>query len=562
MKGCVTVKMNQRLVKQENVDDLCCSRRAHVWQVLAGVLGTAVIVGCHTPPSVQEPADQMPPVEEPADQMPPVEEPVDHMPPVEEPSEQQIPDFVIQDFEEGVLPTIFSDRDEIEGSTTEVRRRRSEEVHSKHLEFVYSIGRKGDSANRAYGGFAIFHETLNALDYGVVSFRTRLVEGEFPETHLQWSDADGTRRKISIDPFLDDVSSDWTRVRVPMSVFSRYESTAVSEAVELAFIFRNGKGVLQFDDIVLEVLAPDMDGFSVEKVPYPKRTDVHLPNGVGAWCYGDPEITISAVTEYNVTAPAERKIRYLFPWAGSVSFTDNGKALLVHELENALAIAQAVGPEVHVLPMIDGLSEGASRVSTEQWNSLGQQLADLVEQEPSFGGLQIDIEPHVDELYQLFASIKAHTGKPLSAAVGTWSVDTFRYLDLTVAMAYDWASAPDEFEAVLRKRLPRFLSAAHKGGGKAMIGIPAIATHREYEAVSLSAEGPRKSTGHRMLDFVDASLVVIRSIPVNDRASLIGPCIWAIHPPGGLHGPRDTKWIFPTIVSDEIWQRIRETPLF
>jgi hypothetical protein len=302
------------------------------------------------------------------------------------------------------------------------------------------------------------------------------------------------------------------------------------------------------DDIMLQKTGIKA---KTNRPPYPEHTGYRLPHGTAAWCYGDMQPVIRTVQRYNANVPANRRIRYLFPYSGSVSFHGPGDYSLAWHPSNAIVLAQAL-TNVHILPMIDGLSNTADLIDDPTWATIGQHLADLVHTNELFYGLQLDIEPFDTIMYDLFAQVKAHTDKPLTIAAGLWDTDTFKYTDMVVLMAYDWALNVPDYREKTRGMIQRFLQDAETGGGHAMIGLPAIATHHEYESISDTPEGPGRSTGFLMEDYVREAMQITADIDPPPEV-FRGYCLWAFHPDGGLHGPRDTKWYFPSHIKPEVW---------
>jgi hypothetical protein len=462
------------------------------------------------------------------------------------------PDHPLLDIDSTPAPRPFSDRDETPGSPSTVAAEFEGDAQGRRLATRFRV------ADPGYGGVALAIPATDLTRFAALSFRMRVTEGSPPDLTLQWADAHQARKKAAISAFTREVGRDWTRVLVPLSLFTQHPTPAVSNATELAFILEPGAGAFELDGLALLAVAPPGLPTGPAREPYPARSRAPLPHGLAAWCYGDPAPTIEAVRRHNAHAPPERRIRYLFPLAGSLWFNPDGTAGLHWDPAHTFALADALGAEVQVHPMVDGLSRGAHRLDARAWDDVGRRLADAVNADARLAGLHLDIEPHEDVLYRLFARTKAHTRKPVSAAVGIWSEDTFRYTDFAAFMSYDWATDPADFARLARERVPRFLRDAAAGGGRAFVGVPAIATHLEYEATASRADGPREASGHRMADYVDALLSGVRAAdPAAREAALLGISIWAFHPPGGLHGPRDTKWYFPTGIDDATWTRLR-----
>ena len=96
-----------------------------------------------------------------------------------------------------------------------------------------------------------------------------------------------------------------------------------------------------------------------------------------------------------------------------------------------------------------------------------------------------------------------------------------------------------------------------------MIGVPAIATHMEFESVKDSANEQPEPGGHTMAEFMQSAIAAVRLSTIGQESdpSFLGLSIWALHPEGGLHGPADTKWYYPSIIGQEMWNLLA-TPVF
>jgi hypothetical protein len=335
----------------------------------------------------------------------------------------------------------------------------------------------------------------------------------------------------------------------------RFSPEVLQTVTETAVIFLGGQGAIALDELQLKGSGTAM---ALEEVvlPVPERSPAPLPNGYGAWSYGDPDYTIERVRRYNASTDKPKRIRYLFPYIGSLSFQGPERYALSWHPEKALPLAEAL-EDVMVLPMVDGLSRAAELLTEETWEALCRELAAKVDAESAFYGLHLDIEPHADVLYRLFAGLMEETDKPITIATGHSTPATFKYADMVVLMGYDWAAEPKAFEEAARERIGVFLKHARQGGGKAMVGVPAIATHREFESTAVSPTAERTPTGHSMTDYLGGSAQAVHAALETDATPYVGIAVWAFHPEEGLHGSRDTVWYYPTEIDDESWDKIR-----
>ena len=463
---------------------------------------------------------------------------------------------LVADFDSRRVIIPFTDRQEFQTSTTRFTFSKVDNTSAddQALRIDYSIQR--------YGGIAIKIPTMDVTEYAALSFEARLLEGQLPSFHLQFQDIAGNRTKIDIVSFLGDLSSTWTRFEIPLGQLLMMHSPWMKQVNEVALIFLEGQGIIEFDEIWLEKI--DGKGMEVVKdIPVFEKSKIPLVVGHAAWSYGGAAFSYDAVKKHNARAPVESKIRYVFPHAGSIQFGPGDYYHFSWNTENAFDLAKllqhgCLEEEVTIMPMIDGLSHGANELSFETWDKLAEEIGTVIENTPEFGGIHLDMEPHVPLFYYLYTKLRKYTAKPITVAVGSSTKEIFEYTDLVVYMAYDWANTPEGFAEDAQQRLPPFLAAAEEAGTHVMIGVPAIATHIEMEGYSAQQNSIRTETGYYMHEFVQASMEIInRQRSQQDNPICLGASVWALHEQYGLHGPLDTKWYFPTIISEETWNLIR-----
>ena len=293
------------------------------------------------------------------------------------------------------------------------------------------------------------------------------------------------------------------------------------------------------------------------KLEFPAKSAVPLPRGLGAWCYQSASLNAKTINDYNKSAPRDQRIAYAFVGSGDIDFA-LGKAKAHYDFTDARTLASLLEGPVMVMPIIDGLSHGASKVSSQEWDRVAKEIGQAVEAEGSLSGVQYDIEPHLPDLHYLYGFTKKHTSKLVSAAVGQWQPETFKYTDITVLMAYDIDADPRVFGSKARSLVRRFMADARRMGGKALIGVPCIATHTEFETKATAQNAPRSTgTANRMQHYVEASLAAVKGSLVTADPAFLGLSIWALHPQDGLHGSHDPYWYFPTGISEPVWTMLR-----
>ncbi len=384
-------------------------------------------------------------------------------------------DRLIHDFEKG-LPEIFSDHEEFSVSKNAVQVSTIAAGHQgQGMRLDYSVKAYPKQAWQ-YAGASFSMKGLSLKGMRRVSFWARLTQGQAPQLKVQITSLDPLIRQ-GVPVNLSGLGKDWVHFEVSLEKFNRLDDDAWGRLKDLALVVTLNQGSIEIDD-----LRADQVPVQQTRVPVPARSPRELPKGLGVWCYGDMTINAKAITDYNKTAPRDRRLVYVFAWAGDFS-ASTGKPTYKPDFTAAKKLAKLINdPQVLVFATVDGVSQGCELPSDADWDKVGKALATNIDAEPSLAGLHLDIEPHTDDVHKFFAAIKRHTRKPLSAAVGAWSKDTFLYVDQLCLMGYDLESTPKAFGVTATRTYGRFMADARAAGGKALLGVPAIATHAEYES--------------------------------------------------------------------------------
>jgi hypothetical protein len=446
---------------------------------------------------------------------------------------------------------VFTDLEESPSSQTHLKASLSDSGRNGHaLRLEYSVP-KNRELGYQYAGASYPLRGKALTGYKAISFWARMVSGQAPPFRLQIRAGDPEINNF-VFVSLSGLGREWRQFSVPLRKFNRLSPEMLAHPHELAFVVMRGEGTIEIDDAALESRADEA------AVPaFPKRGP-DLPRGLAAWCYQDMRLNAATIKAANAQAPEAWKIRYAFVWGGDLDF-DDGQAHLALDFSLARQLAAELkGEHVMVFPMVDGTSFAAEGLSPADWRRLGRELANAIDAEPTLAGLHFDIEPHTDDLHWLFAEVKSHSSKPLSAAVGAWSPESFRYVDFLVLMGYDLATNPKAYEKAAGPFVERFMADAAAAGGRAMIGLPFIATHREFEARKESAISAPQPNGYSMLQYVDAGLRATKKAVQGRDAAFMGFSIWALHPQEGLHGRQDKAWFYPTQLSESLWARLRD----
>jgi|GEM_PF-5680761 len=440
----------------------------------------------------------------------------------------------------------FSDADEVSGSDSVVA---AEPITGGGLRLRYKIN--------GYGGIVLRGGDLDIARLAALRSRVRQVEGEPARLSLQFTSRAGERVYFPVDAIPAGAADDEIRV-TPFGHFTAFNAPLLADARQVALVLSAGVGAIEIDTLEL-VTGGEIPVSALP--PHPAKSKVPLPPGLGAWTYGSPRFVAGEVARYNKSVPADRRLRYLFQHSGTIDIPSGGIPRFRWNAGRAAALREAlraVGQkEVRVLPMIDGLTANVSRVPDAEWRRLAGEIGAVIEPDPESFGVHFDLEPHDPHVYLLFSYMRDFTAKPVTAAVAHSSPDLFRYTDMAVLMGYDYARTPADFRAAISAKVADFLAHAREGRGLAMIGLPAIATHHEMEAVADTLHGPRTATGFTMSEFVetglDATEAGLRRAPAA-HGHFSGYAIWAIHEPEALHAPSDTHHYFPGHVAPEVWR--------
>jgi hypothetical protein len=286
----------------------------------------------------------------------------------------------------------------------------------------------------------------------------------------------------------------------------------------------------------------------------PKKSDQPLDKGLGAWVFGEARSQAAIINQYNLSAPQAQHFKYVFPLSGTLSF-HNGQAVLEWKPESALILADVLAGDARVYPLIQGPSRGASDIRAAEWERVAADIAAKLNSQDRYSGLMFDMDPEVPALHNLYARVKNHTGKPVGAAVKVWAPAAFNFTDFLVLKAFDVATKPEDYASGLRDRVTAFIRDAQTNNGKAMIGLPAVATAREYESTAPTLDGAKQDSGFHMDDYVASGRRVLGEKVAQDDPVYLGICLWAFAAPGGQH--LGQAWYFPTDIDAKIFSLLQ-----
>lgn len=301
-------------------------------------------------------------------------------------------------------------------------------------------------------------------------------------------------------------------------------------------------------------------------VPFPQPSEDGLPKGLAVWVFGPAAPAAKLLNEHSQSVSMSQRFATVFVPCGELVFK-NGVASLEIDLKPALELAEQLIGDVRILPVIKGNSRGANNLTPAEWDRIGALIASKVDSDSRIAGVQFDVQPQRYSLFGLYAGVKNHTRKPVTAVVRDWHKLIFKYVDAVVLQAFGRAGDIQGYKGAATAVINGFLRDARSMDGQGIIGLPAAAATEEFETrttvggANPPADARIVATGVAMDQFLDEGLFAVQAaIQINDPAFL-GVAIWAVHPEGGIRPSLEPLWYHPSLISDKIWQRLR-LPLF
>ncbi|GEM_PF-4550258 len=320
----------------------------------------------------------------------------------------------------------------------------------------------------------------------------------------------------------------------------------------------NGKTVEDFESHVCvgeEAMIEFSDSAFVEKKdmvsdqPVKRKASQYVfEKGHGVWVYKPKQEFVLQILQYN--KKAKIKIRYLFPWAGSVTGAD-----IDFEDENLAFYYEALkGSEVRIYPMIDGLDNEFQRATPEEQDALAKKIAERYNADVRIAGIHFDIEPFNAKQFSFYKALQKYLEKPLSIAFGSWNQEVLSVCDLPVLMGYDVAKTPEKFKESVSALYQSFASDCRTVGSSYLIGLPFIATHNEWEYAIKVSDNSRENSGFFMEDFLNPAFQVVEGF--KQDSFFTGLSIWAfLDTPVGYN--ELYQW-YPFEISKKGWKRLEK----
>lgn len=286
--------------------------------------------------------------------------------------------------------------------------------------------------------------------------------------------------------------------------------------------------------------------------------------GLGAWLYDMKDYYVQEIQDYNAAQNDESlKIKYLFCYTGTVEIPDATVPYYMYEISEYYRNQL---PEMKIYPMVDGAGDFSS-LSDDQVDSIARILADYYSKDEAADGIHLDIEPYQVSQVRLMEALKKYTDLPLTAAVSLMPFpdEGWKHMEFIVLMNYDYSSDLGEFRAAFDQKAAHYYASAVKNQGKLMIGVPAIATHHEYE-VRVRKDNPdaRLETQTSMWEYFSESLESYWTLVRGDKEkALLGYALWGFVPeeePVGSYPRHNPYWYYPVRIQPEVWRLMLKEP--
>ena len=277
-----------------------------------------------------------------------------------------------------------------------------------------------------------------------------------------------------------------------------------------------------------------------------------IEKGHGAWLYGREASYIDVILGYNKISSSKNKIKYIFCRVGGLNL--NNQSVANYDNSTTSYYRENL-PNCKIYPMLDASDDAGiiKTMNSEQFRALAQNIADRINVDPNADGVHLDIEPYDDRLVDFVEELRTKTNKPVTVAIGIPNPKEklFNSASIVVLMNYDLNTNIAEFERLSRDRAITFLGLAKKANGYGMIGVPAIATHHEYEYRNNRKSGERQQSNNLMAEYLDLSIKSLQNSNI-EGGNFLGLSIWAfINEPIGLYDPKEDWSYYPYILSNK-----------
>jgi len=287
-----------------------------------------------------------------------------------------------------------------------------------------------------------------------------------------------------------------------------------------------------------------------------------LVPGLSAWEYsGNLKLHSEQVSAHDARAPADRKFRYFFPYAGWAGFYGSTAEDMLFSYHKEVACAfQAELPGVNVWVTVDARQDNRefNDWTPEEYDLAAGRIADAVLADPCAHGVHVDIEPFHPSHQPFYASLRDRLtkgGKLTSLfAHGEWATpEMLASVDLFVVSGYDALGSPSDptqFGPYLDRQLGNLAANAKKVEGHYMLGIPASASWGEWERTQGPDCPDGEISGHTMGEYLAGVMEAYCAHRADPR--FLGMSLWAM---GREPDAECTRGCcrYPTEVTAEAW---------
>ena len=291
---------------------------------------------------------------------------------------------------------------------------------------------------------------------------------------------------------------------------------------------------------------------------------IALPEGNSAWVYGKKLDWIEQIKRFNSTVLPSHRINYLFPNTASVHVNQKSEKLIITYDKSVTQYYKHALKNIHMLP---DLSFWVAKTNFTQWSKKNYELAadqitSIINNDQNADGVFLDLETYHQNMlpfYQELSKDLKKSNKMLSVIVspGQENLRWFKSLGknaFVVLYGYDLHQSgdsvlpvpPNEYRKRLEVAVNNIVKVAHACNIPVMIGIPAIATTREWhKRIDLNHPNKIITNPYHQIDYFIEALKVCQNL--SSSRLYLGFSLWAF--------VKDVKnqQFFPLIISPAEW---------
>ncbi len=269
--------------------------------------------------------------------------------------------------------------------------------------------------------------------------------------------------------------------------------------------------------------------------------------GHGIWIYGRDDDLLGAMTAFNLTSPVP--LHYLFVHGGSLSWD-----LIVKRNVGSYYAASLGQAQIHLA--VDGQAGLIAELSPRQWQKITDKLIKAGENDGGLSGIHFDIEPFNDQVANFIHGVKTKVKHPVSVATYGWHPALVECCDFSVLMAYDLGDSPLLYAQRAQRAITEFSHQAERTRHPYLIGLPFVATHKEFVYRRYRDRDYDEYSGYSMEQFFAGGLEAYQQSPWRHSCLCLGICIW-----GGLSRPigymTEPYEYYPDKISPLAWEMLQ-----